>query len=69
MGGLLSAPKPKPMQKAPAEPVVDEAKILKEQQDQERLRTGRAATMLTGETGTGGKMGAIGTRMLIGGGS
>lgn len=69
MSGLMSAPKPKPILPTPPRPVIDEVKVLRDQQDKERTRTGRAATMLTGETGTGGKMGAVATKMLIGGGS
>lgn len=71
MGGLLSPPKPPKPIKAPEKETVDEAAIARLEQDRQRFKQGRAATMLTGDDATGqpAKLGTVGTRFLVGGGS
>ena len=71
MGGLLSPPKPPKPIKAPEKATVDEAAVTRLEQDRERFRQGRAATMLTSQDPTGqpARLGTVGTRFLVGGGS
>ncbi len=68
MGGMLSPPKPPKPVAAPKEATVDEAAIGRQEQDRERFKQGRAATMLAGDQPGAGKLGSVGTRFLVGGG-